>query len=92
MDKFIEKKTITTTSVDDEEARLVSINDSMLSVEFKQAATTFAKWIKPQMIQFSADLLWCPLGDGVALPAIDILPHSTFDLRLQVELKFESDV
>ena len=43
MDKFIEKKTITTTSVDDEEAGLVSINDSMLSVEFKQAATTFAK-------------------------------------------------
>lgn len=92
MDKFIEKKTITSTSAQQEEAGTLSINASMLNPEFKAAADQFAKWIKPQMIQYSADLLWCPSGTGPALPAVNIPPHSTFDIRLQVDPRFESDV
>lgn len=70
---------------DNQDDNLLDFGANAAPPSFLTAINKIASWLRPRIIQFDGDLMWCPNEDGKRFPAIDIPPHSTFDIPLWVE-------
>ncbi|KAI7227737.1 hypothetical protein KC330_g8250 [Hortaea werneckii] len=92
--KTIKKASVSSTDVTEaaEDDLTFDFGETGPSEEVKNLINTFAVWLKPHMIQFTGDLMWCPNEDGRAYHAMDIPPHSTFDISLTIEQRYQGAV
>ena len=81
VDKFVDDRTL---------ASAQAATESTATQPDHQAVRRFKEWIRPRMIQFDADLMWQPDPSRPAMSAVEMPPHSGFDVRVDTDPNYKA--
>jgi len=85
VDSFVSKSTLKdSTGKVDTVAELID-QQAELNPKQQAAMTKFRGFLATQTIQFGAEFIWRPDDSKAGQPAIDIPPHSAFDIFIDIE-------